>query len=290
MINNIHLVFFQKTMGPGKVVGNLRRGLIRMGVRELPIDEAENVACLQWDELEPDAEKFYSPAQFLGKRALIGPNIWVEPHERPELHQFSDFVVPSQWVKDYQASYECMKGKNIHVWPAGIDTNTWAPDYTKELEFDAFIYFKNRGEQELIDLCGHLVELDLEGHVLAYGGYPEDHLLEFCHRSKFVILITGTESQGIAYMQILSTNTPCLVFNKPTWESPDGEIFPASSVPYFDDRCGKVVEEISLEVIKEFSKEVDEGKYNPREYILDNHTCEISAKRYLEILENVPVQ
>ena len=290
MIDNIHLVFFQKTMGPGKVIGNLRRGLVRMGIRELPVDEAENIACLQWDNLEPDAEKFYSLDDFSGKRVLVGPNIWIEPTERPPLHRFSDFVAPSEWVKNYQESYECMKDKNIHVWSVGIDTNTWSPDYTKEKDFDAFMYFKNRDEQDLIDTCGLLVEENLAGHVLAYGGYPEDHLLEFCHRSKFAILLTGTESQGIAYMQMLSTNLPLLVLNKSTWEAPNGKLFPASSVPYFDERCGMIVEELTLDVLREFSENVSAGAYSPRDYILENHTVELAAKRYLDILEGVGIQ
>ena len=183
-----------------------------------------------------------------------------------------------------------MKDKNIHVWPVGIDTNTWAPDYTKEKDFDAFMYFKNRDEQELVDLCGILVDAKLEGHVLAYGGYPEDHLLEFCHRSRFAILLTGTESQGIAYMQMLSTGLPLLVINQETWESPPGKVYPASSVPYFDERCGMIVDSLTLDILEEFIENIKDGMYSPRDYILENHTAELSAKRYLEILENVEVQ
>ena len=291
MIDKLHLIYFQRTLGPGKVVGNLRLGLRRIGVDEISLDKAQHVACLQWDDTDLDDEKHYTLDQLQGKKVLFGPNIWVEPNERPELYnQFSDFIVPSEWVKDYQSSYECMEGKNIHVWPVGIDTDKWKPNWKKPLEFDAFMYYKNRDKEDAAEVCDHLVDLDIEGHMLVYGKYPETHFLEFCHRSKAAIILNGTESQGIAYMQMLSSGIPCLVFNKNTWSSPSGNIHPATSVPYFDERCGMVTDEINKDVIAEFMHNVNSGIYNPREFILENHTVEKAAQKYLEILENVTVQ
>ena len=178
-----------------------------------------------------------------------------------------------------------IEDKSVHVWAGGIETDVWKPvDF--QPDFDCFIYYKNRSAEECQQVCDAVVQSGLKAVMIEYGSYHEQQLFEACYRSRFAILLTNTESQGYAYMQILSTGTPCLVVDKDHWTSRDGAItFPATSVPYFDNRCGTLVPSLSCENLGTFQSSLD--AYAPRDYILENHTVEISTRKYLEILENV---
>ena len=127
------------------------------------------------------------------------------------------------------------------------------------------------------------------GLELFYENYPlglhELDFLECAKSAAFAILLTNTESQGYAYMQLLSAGVPCLVFNQDTlYSSPDQPIqsWPATSVPYFDERCGLIEKEISKETIEKFFS-VPLQSWDPRSYILENHTIEKSTKKYLKL-------
>jgi len=186
-----------------------------------------------------------------------------------------------------------MQGKTIDVWPVGIDVDAWRPEYTISEKLDCFVYFKNREDKELSALTKTLGDLNLKYELLKYGHYQEEELKSLCRRSKFAILLTGTESQGIAYMNILSTNTPCLVLNKSTWhyEGNGPRVSaPATSVPYFDERCGWIIEKNSLlhnsldSTIRHFAHYVEEKSFSPRDYITEHHQYEDAARKYWELI------
>ena len=125
----------------------------------------------------------------------------------------------------------------------------------------------------------------LNFEIIEYGTYDEDYLKNLCARSKFAILLTGTESQGVAYMNILNSDVPCYVFNKSTWSYNDDIKFPATSVPYFNEQCGVIADDLNLERFEKFIKEVDKKTYSPRSYILSNHTLAHSAQKYIELIK-----
>jgi hypothetical protein len=280
VIKKTHVTHFQKNHGPGKLATVLKKGLSELGVELVSLEDAEHVACLQW------MDEHLSVPDFDGKKALVGPNVWESPSERPYLtDRFSDFIVPSEWVKNKHLTDPTIEGPNVHVWAGGIETDIWKPTELKP-DLDCFIYWKNRPVRECWGACEVVEEAGLNTIGIQYGTYYEHQLLELCHRSRFAILLTNTESQGFAYMQILSTGTPCLVLNQDIWISRDGTVtFPATSVPYFDNRCGDIISELDQESLGSFIDSLN--AYSPRDYILENHTVEISTQKYLEILENV---
>lgn len=260
------------------VVRNLLAGLSALKDVEVvdDISKADYVGVLQHPERLTNE---------LPENALVGPNLFVLPHEAPELcNRFHNFIVPSDWVKDCYSTFPQMMHKNIGVWPVGIDTKTWQPK-TKE-DLDCFIYFKNRSKEDLKWVRKICKYYKLNYRVIKYGSYQEKDLFNLAQRSRFAILLTGTESQGIAYMNILSTNTPCYVFDRNTWvyDIDKSYRFRASSVPYFDGRCGEVSPNINLERFNNFLEDCRVGKFAPREYILENHTLKKSAERYMQFL------
>lgn len=273
--------------GPGKVVQNLKLGLDKIGVSVHQLYDSrpwKYSGCLQFcmPEILTDYASKKNPI-------LMGPNLFVLPTDNPSLCKlFDHFVVPSVWVKTMYERFDLMKDKHIHVWPVGIDTDEWSPVPklsvdTKVEELDCFIYFKNRSEQDLAVAEAICKKFGLKYKVLRYGSYDESELKQLCTVSKFAVLLTGTESQGIAYMQILATDTPCYVFNNPVWRSEDGKVTAsACSTPYFDERCGRITNDVNLNHFKDFLNDID--TFSPRQYILENHTLEKSAQKYYNFL------
>jgi len=273
----------QTARGPGKVYQNLVSGLKELGhgVNQPIIGEHDLTVVLQ---LVPNIQQYDS------RSTLYGPNLVVLPTEAKEL--FSDpakhFLVPSQWVKDKYSQFDFVHPDNLHVWAVGIDTNKWLPIDSHKKSQDCFIYFKNRSQADLEVVKLMMRKFKLRYSIIEYGKYGELELLEACHNSNFAILLTDTESQGIAYMEILSTDTPCYVFNKNQWKSEDGSVVcQASSVPYFSNKCGEIaMDPISIDQFKTFvsdTKFLGKNLYSPRDYMINNHTLEQSAESLLRI-------
>ena len=218
----------------------------------------------------------------------MGPNLFVLPTDNPSLcKMFKHFVVPSQWVKDKYETFDLMKDKDIQVWSVGIDTEEWKPgEWENSGELDCIIYHKNRSNQDLAVVEAICRKFELNYELLQYGDYQESDLHRIAtEQARFAILCTGTESQGIAYMQMLSSGLPCYVFNNPTWKSEGGEhSFPATSVPYWDERCGYKSDKVDLVNFKDFLDKMYAGQFAHRDYILENHTLEKAAQRYYNLL------
>lgn len=263
--------------GPGMVVQNLLKGLNELGVDVQTQPQAcDYYGCLQ----PPGAILNHLPVQ-----TLIGPNIFVIPSENMAVvNRFQNHVVPCEWVKDVYLRWPDMQSKSISVWPVGIDTEEYAPTPDAAQDLDCFIYVKNRDPNDVGLVENACRALGLSYEINEYGSYKPEALKDRCSRAKFAILLTDTESQGIAYMSILSTGTPCYVINKAKWEY-RGIQASATSVPYFDKRCGEIVDSaiINRDHLQEFVKNID--TYDPRQYILDNHTLSKGAADYVSILK-----
>jgi FkbM family methyltransferase len=274
--NELKLSFSNSTVrGPGKVVTNLIKGLGSLGVKL--VKDSKNVGILQ----PTSALLNESPD------AIIGPNVFVLPSDMPQVvNSFSKFIVPSKWVADlYKRDLEKLslpKEREIDllIWSAGIDTEHWKPSLNAK-QNKCFIYFKNRSEKELHTLEKIFQDkygFDVE--VLRYGSYNEEDLKRVCNESKFCVLLDNTESQGIAVMEILSMNVPILAFDMTVWSNPNGDKEQATSIPYFDNRCGAVCpNHVTKEFVDGFLLTLP--KFKPREYILENHTLIQAAGRYM---------
>lgn len=273
----VDLAFTNTTVnGPGKVVTNLLSGLKKLNVTVMT--SAKNLGVLQSSSL--NVLKHCD-----GKNVLIGPNVFVLPTDMPEVvERFDNFVVPSQWVKNlYEVKYPLVSKskKETKIWSVGIDTQKWKPSGEAKSGKECFIYFKNRDEKDLQTLQKVFENQGYNVSVLRYGSYTEKELFDLCEKCSFCVLLDNTESQGIAIMEIMSMNVPLIVFDTKTWTDNEGKAFPATSVPYFDGRCGRVVSGyLSQENLQSFLQNVP--NFNPRQYVLEHHTLVQAAGRYLE--------
>jgi glycosyltransferase involved in cell wall biosynthesis len=258
--------------GPGKVVSNLIKGLQSNNI-DICINSIGDVnGCLQsWNV----------PLNFLPDTTVIGPNMCVLPTEIPHIwYKFKTTIVPCEWVKRKYESFSVIKDSkiDIKIWPVGIDTDYFIP--TNEIKlWDILLYVKNK-TNEANQIEAYLSDKGFKVNRITYGNYTENEFKNIAQKSKCAILLTKTESQGIAYQEIMSMGVPCYVINKNVWDDIDGYSFLASSVPYFDPSCGMI--ENNLNNFESFYEQL--SFYNPREFVLNNLNLKKQANDYLNIL------
>jgi len=232
---------------------------------------------------------------------LFGAGVFSHPSDQPDFLKkypaVQKILVPGNWMKDM---FYPFYGDKTSIWPAGIDTQYWLPE-TKSNEFDFLIYNKIMWDKEskkqaLLQPILETLQLQkLTYQIVNYGFYNHEILHTRIRQSKAVIYLSEHETQGIAYQQILATDTPILAWDKGGfWEDPSYyphkvQYSPVSSVPYWDDRCGlkfKIMAEFPVR-LNLFLRFLSEKQFAPRSYITENLSLEICAGKYLEIYEQV---
>ena len=267
--------------GPHKVVDNLIKSLDQEKI-EYAINEEkyEHNFLVQYDAT---AHEIHSKVE--QDTTIIGPQVWMFDGYGQFLIENQNFykkiIAPSEWVKNKFITKFNLPEDKLSVWPVGIEEF----NNIREVNYDCLIYFKRRDQSELDAVKKFLVSNGLSYRMVEYGTYGEDGFKQLVNSAKFCFLINGTESQGIAVQEIMSMGVPIIAWDIKEWLD-QGEAYrvPATSIPYWDERCGEVFFNIEdLEVtFSKFYATLD--KYDPKAFIKDNLSFECSVKTLLEIL------
>jgi len=267
--------------GPHKVVDNLIKSL-----DQEKIDYAINEEKYEHNFLvQYDATAHEKHSKIEQDTTIIGPQVWMFDGYGQFLIQnqnyYKKIIAPSEWVKNKFITKFNLPEDKLAVWPVGIEefNNIREPNY------DCLIYFKRRDQSELDAVKKFLVSNGLSYRMVEYGSYGEDGFKQLVNSAKFCFLINGTESQGIAVQEIMSMGVPIIAWDIKEWLD-QGEAYrvPATSIPYWDERCGEVFFNIDdLEVtFSKFYATLDQ--YDPKAFIKDNLSFECSVKTLLDIL------
>lgn len=234
-----------------------------------------------------------------GNPIIFGAGVYSHPIDYPDLFKkhpnVKKFLVPGPWMKQM---CEPFYGDKVEAWPVGIDTKEWAP-FTSVKNSDFLIYDKINATREeynnkLLGTCLDVLDQHKLSHLyIKYGEYTHAELKEKLSCVKAVIFLCEHETQGLAYQQILATNTPILAWDRGGyWQDPEYyphrvKFQPVSSVPYWDDRCGlKFKDNTDFEAqMIDFVKHLTE--FTPRDYIIENLTLEVCAEKYMAIYRQV---
>ena len=230
---------------------------------------------------------------------IFGAGIYSHPIECPDLFEkypnVKRFLVPGNWMQQMCSPYY---GDKAVAWPVGIDTDKWKPSAI-EKKIDFLIYDKIRWDHGAFNesLIKPILKVLEEGgfsyQFVKYGNYTHNELQEKVANSRSVIFLCEHETQGLAYQQILATNTPILAWDRGGyWQDPyyypeKVKYEPVSSVPYWDDSCG-----VKFKDTIEFKEKLNlfvsrHAGFKPREFILNNLTLERSAEKYMQIYNEV---
>jgi glycosyltransferase involved in cell wall biosynthesis len=281
--------------GIDKVFLNLCLGLDRLGIPyeiNLPFDRLradDRVGVV--GRCRQALEGYRQPNPIVAGSALM-----THPSDWPTLCQdypVTAYLVPCEWCKAFYVPYF---GNRVRIWPVGIDTQFWSPASRGSKEFDFLIYDKIRWQRQtlvpqLLDAVkAELAHRRLTFTEIRYGQYKEEQYKEALRRCRAMIFLCEHEGQGLACQECLASDVPVLAWDQGRcldperfkWGEPD---LAATSVPYFDERCG-----LRFRDIAEFSVRLDEflerrGKMAPRDYVLETLTLEKCSRHYLQILD-----
>jgi hypothetical protein len=283
--------------GIDKVFHNLCLGLDRLGVqyfvnlpfRELKADDQVGVLGRGRYSLQG----YDRPNPIVAGVALMGhPSEWSTLCED---YPVKRYLQHSAWANDIYRPYF---GDRCGIWPVGIDTDTWVRCPENQKDIDLLIYDKVMWNREVVKPALFAVINDfasrkkLAVETLVYGNYTEREYHCLLCRSRGMIFLCEHESQGLAYQECLSSGVPilawdqgyCLDPNRFAWGQPN---IAATSVPYFDDRCGerfKGLEDVD-EKLSMFMEKIDASAYSPRDFVLENLTLRGCASEYLSFFE-----
>ena len=288
----------QRPGGVAMVAINLMKGLDKLGIPYRLNDfryikkNPEEIACIIGKPQVLFERQWANPI-------LFGAGIYSHPVNCPDLFikypNIKKVLVPGEWMRKM---FEPYYHERVLAWPVGIDAELWSPNIKAQSRFDFLIYNKVRWQndkyqKELIEpICRKLDEHSLSYQFISYGSYKPNELVEKIKYSKAVLFLCKHETQGLAYQQILATNTPILAWDRGGyWKDPsyypEIKFEPVSSVPYWDERCGlkfKDVEDFG-EGLTNFIKKMP--FFEPRKYILENLTLEKCAEDYLRIYNQI---
>ena len=286
--------------GHRRVFLNLCAGLDRIGVRYRVNDygyagrNPGELACIIGKPQVLDKMDWKNPI-------LFGAAVFSHPSDDPHLFErrpVKKILVPGAWMKEL---WKPFWDETIAVWPVGIDTDRWHPASAAQKRIDVLLYDKVMWDRERAQAC--LIEPIRESlrqagrsfRDIRYGAYRETEFEAALAECRTMIFLCEHETQGIAYQQALAAGVPILAWDRggywpdPAYFPDKVKFQPVTSVPYWDERCGRTfaaIEEFDG-AWRRFWDEFQSGRYDPRPYILENLTLERCAQRYLHEAQSV---
>ena len=279
---------------------NLCAGLDRIGVKYRVNDyrhakrNPSELACIVGKPCVLDRLEWKSPI-------LFGAAIYSHPIDDPTLFErlpVKRVLVPGPWMKKMWDPYW---GAAVDSWPVGIDTDKWQSSEFEHKAIDVLLYDKVRWEHDKYEVS--LIDpiraaLRKYGHSFTevrYGSYREEEFLNALQECRTMVFLCEHETQGIAYQQALSCGVPILAWDRggywrdPAYYPHKVKFSPATSVPYWDERCGRKFKDGDDFVVEwlQFWDEFQLRRLKPRDYIMENLTLEKSAHQYVNFVKKV---
>jgi hypothetical protein len=272
--------------GPQAVLQSLQRGFKALGldyrmdeIISQPVASAgvlSGVKTLLWAIGQKKAGRI--------KKLAAGPSIAVTPRDYSALMaspEIDTVIVPSDWNRRWWVSLNPGLEPKIKVWAAGVrDSGELVSP-----EGQCLVFKKDVPENVFLGVMEILKKLNLAFEVLEYGRFSPEQYRDSLAKSKFMVYLTQSESQGMALHEAWMAGVPTLVWDQGFYSYKgyrwaDEKI----SAPYLTPECG-----LFFKGPEDFENRLDiflknYQNFTPRRYSLSNFTDAICAKRYLELL------
>jgi hypothetical protein len=248
-----------------------------------------------------DYDVVYSPcdpldvSKYPNTKFIFGPHFSVFP-EINKMNMLKGnnnviYIQPSEWVVNLWINYTLCDNIKINAFAFGVDTEKFNNTNVNSEKTKIFIYYKNRSPNDLYAIQHFLKQKSFEYRVFSYDSrYDENEYIKYLQESKFGIWVGAHESQGFALEEALSTNVPLLVWNIKSMNQEFRSTYddiPATSIPYWDERCGEFFHNIN-ELEEKFNLFLSKlESYKPREYILENLSIEVCEDKMINLINNI---
>ena len=181
--------------------------------------------------------------------------------------------------------------------PFAINVDRFSPAPASEnIERTIFLlYIKERDPVQVKQFERMLKNKRVFYTKVSYDAYQEDMYITLLRRSKGMFVIGRHESQGFAFQEAMSCDVPLMVWdvtsmhqehngNGFSYTEYENDPLLASSVPYWDSRCGEIFTDPDKfeETYQTFTNGLRDGKYKPREYIMETLSPSVCAKRMID--------
>ena len=233
----------------------------------------------------------YDPSRYSTKQFIFGPHFSVFPDNRLFIinNQYNNaiYIQPSEWAAKTWINMKANTILPIKPFAFPVDTELFKPSIHKSIKHKVFIYFKARDPNELKFVEKMLLKLNsndiVEYKVFDYRKrYNEDDYLSWLKECKYGIWIGCHESQGFALEEALSCDVPLLVWNVNSMNQEHGSRYadiPATSISYWDDRCGEFFYK-DIEFVEKYNEFISKlSTYKPRKFVLENLSADVCGKR-----------
>ena len=237
----------------------------------------------------------YSPstpinaAKYPGIKFVFGPHFSVFPDE----HQMeiirapnAIYIQPSGWATQAW----CDRGITIKSVPFAVDIERFCEVRPIQERNQVFLYYKNRSPNDAQFAMSVLQKHGIGCVFFQYGKYTETEYLSYLQQSKFGIIVDAHESQGFAIEEALSCGVPLLVWSVTSMNQEYRSSYPdikATTVPYWDDRCGEVFYEGGEldSKLGLFLSKLD--TYRPRDYIVEHLSPEACENHLIKTIHEI---
>lgn len=243
----------------------------------------------------------YSPCEpidvslYPNTKFLFGPHFSIFPDEKLLKIKGENHVLNllSEWVANIWKNNPLCKNINIKCIPFGVDTERFNEIKPWNQRNKVFLYTKHRNSDDLNKIQHFLQYKNVEYKIFDYHRrYNENEYIDYLHDSKYAIILDAHESQGFGIQEALSCNVPLFVWSVKSMNQEAGQNyqdFPATSIPYWEERCGEYFHEFE-EIESKFElflSKLELDNYRPREYILENLSMEICEKKMMDLINNI---
>jgi hypothetical protein len=218
------------------------------------------------------------------RRLLAGTNLVDFPSEQRELmcaKEIDLLIVPCDWFRDNFIT-DCpeLQGR-VTSWPAGVDVTYWRPE-PRGCEDQVLIYEKQIiGREPVGPVADYVPIIEKRGYrvkLLKYGAYLPDQYLDMLQRSCVLMGFVLNETQGIAWAEAWSVNVPTLLWNQ-DYVTFKGRTYRASTAPYLTPQTGLFFTSLAeFEIVFERWNN-SRNQFHPRQWVLENMSDEVCAKR-----------
>jgi len=230
---------------------------------------------------------------------LLGPGIFTTPLEYPNLYDDARnraIILHCDWHDEVFRPWH--EGR-IRRWFGGFDVNDFADARTLAKQRDVLIYDKiyyHRDKYYAEAIEPFIAMLQARGQsyqVMRYGAHHYDDYIAAVRSSRAVAYFAHQETQGMAYQEALASNVPVFAWSEGVWLNQvaaelSSEPIACTTVPYWDDRCGKVFTLATMhEAWDLFWAAFD--TFEPRQFVADRLSLQESAELYLRAYREAPL-